>query len=131
SASLLMAGGTLASRLLGFVRAILIAIVLGNGTRQVEMFSLANTVPNMIYVLLAGGVLNTVFVPQIVRAIKKHADGWQAYTHRLLTATLTALELITVVATMATPLIVDVYVNTDVEAPRTQMQLTNYVGRNC
>ncbi|MGD7708002.1 murein biosynthesis integral membrane protein MurJ [Microlunatus sp. Y2014] len=127
AATLLMASGTLASRLLGFVRAMLIAIVLGNGTRQVEMFSLANTVPNMIYVLLAGGVLNTVFVPQIVRAIKKHADGGEAYTNRILTAFLVILAAVTVAATLAAPLIVDVYVNVAWQAPELAMHHDNIV----
>ncbi|NHB84854.1 hypothetical protein G7085_10250 [Tessaracoccus sp. HDW20] len=39
------------------------------------MFELANTVPNSIYILFAGGALNTVLVPQIVRAIKRDPDG--------------------------------------------------------
>ena len=46
-------------------------ILFGNGTRQADMFTLANTVPNSMYILLAGGVLNTVLVPQIVRAVQK------------------------------------------------------------
>ena len=54
--------------MLGFGRLMLLTVLFGNGTRQAEMFTLANTVPNSMYILLAGGVLNTVLVPQIVRA---------------------------------------------------------------
>ena len=50
------------------------------------MFTLANTVPNSMYILLAGGVLNTVLVPQIVRAIKGDKDRGEAYTNRIMTA---------------------------------------------
>ena len=39
------------------------------------MFAIANTLPNSMYILLAGGVLNTVLVPQLVRAVRRDADG--------------------------------------------------------
>ena len=68
SASALMAAGTATSRVLGFFRLMLLVYLFGNGTRQAEMFTIATTVPNSMYILLAGGVLNTVLVPQIVRA---------------------------------------------------------------
>ncbi|WP_375431276.1 murein biosynthesis integral membrane protein MurJ [uncultured Friedmanniella sp.] len=109
SASALMAGGTLVSRLLGFARLSLLAFLFGNATRQADMFTVANTVPNSMYILLAGGVLNTVLVPQIVRAIKGDPDGGTAYTNRIMTAGLLALGLITVVLTLAVPLVIDLY----------------------
>jgi len=109
SAGLLMAAGTLVSRLLGFARAVMIAIVLGITTRQVEMFTIANTVPNSIYILLAGGALNTVFVPQIVRAIKHDEDHGEAYTNRILTATLMILAVISVVVTALAPALIWLY----------------------
>ena len=71
SASAVMAGGTALSRVMGFFRLMLLVFLFGNGTRQAEMFTIANTVPNSMYILLAGGVLNTVLVPQIVRAIQR------------------------------------------------------------
>ena len=74
SSGAVMAAGTAVSRVLGFGRFVLLVILFGNGTRQADMFTLANTVPNSMYILLAGGVLNTVLVPQIVRAVKKDAD---------------------------------------------------------
>ena len=80
-----MAAGTAVSRVLGFGRFVLLVILFGNGTRQADMFTLANTVPNSMYILLAGGVLNTVLVPQIVRAVKKDADRGEAYTNRIMT----------------------------------------------
>ena len=45
SASALMASGTLVSRVLGFVRVMMIAFILGNGTRQADMLSIATSVP--------------------------------------------------------------------------------------
>ncbi len=109
SASALMAGGTLVSRLLGFARILLLAALFGNASRQGDMFTIANTVPNSMYILLAGGVLNTVLVPQIVRAIKGDSDGGEAYTNRVMTAGLLALGLITVALTLAVPVVIDLY----------------------
>lgn len=104
-----MAAGTALSRVMGFVRLILLVFLFGNGTRQAEMFTIANTVPNSMYILLAGGVLNTVLVPQIVRAIKTDPDGGEAYTNRIMTAGLIVLGAITVVLTLAVPLIINLY----------------------
>ena len=91
SAGAVMAAGTAVSRVLGFGRLMLLVILFGNGTRQADMFTLANTVPNSMYILLAGGVLNTVLVPQIVRAIKNDADRGEAYTNRIMTLGLLGL----------------------------------------
>ena len=51
SASVLMAGGTLVSRALGIIRVMLISFILGNGTRQADMLSIATTIPNALYIL--------------------------------------------------------------------------------
>ncbi len=79
-----MAAGTVLSRLLGFVRLALIAAAIGTALRA-DIFNAANTIPNSLYILLAGGVFNTVLVPQLVRAIKNHDDGGQDFTNRILT----------------------------------------------
>ena len=86
SASAFMAAGTMISRVLGVVRVMMVAFILGNGTRQADMLNIATMVPNALYILLAGGALNTVLVPQIVRAIKNDDDGGEAYTNRIMTA---------------------------------------------
>ncbi len=109
SSGAVMAAGTAVSRVLGFGRFVLLVILFGNGTRQADMFTLANTVPNSMYILLAGGVLNTVLVPQIVRAVKKDADRGEAYTNRIMTLGLVALFVITLVLTLAAPAIIALY----------------------
>ena len=45
----------------------------------------------MIYILTVGGGLNSVFVPQLVRAMKDDEDGGEAYANRLLTLVMVAL----------------------------------------
>ena len=109
SAGAVMAAGTLLSRVLGFGRFILLVFLFGNGTRQADMFTLANTVPNSMYILLAGGVLNTVLVPQIVRHIKKDSDGGEAYTNRIMTGGLMVLFGITLLLTLAVPYVIALY----------------------
>lgn len=103
NATAVMASGTMVSRVLGFGRAMLLAFVLGNGTRQAEMFNLATLIPNTLYMLFAGGALNTVLVPQIVRAIKNDRDGGQTYVNRIITAFLVALAAVTAVMVVAVP----------------------------
>ena len=53
---------TLVSRATGFIRTWAMAFALGN-TVMAAGFSLANNLPNMIYELVAGGVLSTAFLP--------------------------------------------------------------------
>ena len=127
SASAIMAAGTLVSRVLGFGRLMLLVFLFGNGTRQAEMFTLANTIPNSMYILLAGGVLNTVLVPQIVRAIKGDADRGEAYTNRIVTAGLIALGLITIVLTLAVPWIVGLYTATGWKSPKLTAQYDSMI----
>ncbi|PIE27009.1 MAG: lipid II flippase MurJ [Micrococcales bacterium] len=107
-----MAAGTVTSRALGFVRLLVLNIALGAYFDSANTFALANTVPNMIYMLVAGGVLNAVLVPQIVRA-SRHPDGGQAYVNRLITWSLLLLAAIAFVATAAAPLIVRLYSDND------------------
>src|ERR671913_1083441 len=127
SASAIMAAGTLVSRVLGFGRLMLLVFLFGNGTRQAEMFTLANTVPNSMYILLAGGVLNTVLVPQIVRAIRGDADRGEAYTNRIMTAGLIGLALITLILTFAVPWILSLYTATGWKSPRLSSQYDSMI----
>ncbi|MFI0738043.1 murein biosynthesis integral membrane protein MurJ [Streptomyces sp. NPDC021100] len=96
--SALMAAGTMASRLLGFVKQALIVAALGAGVLG-DTYTVANQLPAMIFFLTIGGGLNSVFIPQLVRSMKEDADGGDAYANRLLTLVaviLGALTLITV-----------------------------------
>jgi putative peptidoglycan lipid II flippase len=109
SASAIMMAGTLVSRIVGFGRLLLLAFLFGVGTRQADMFAVANAVPTSMYILLVGGVLNTVLVPQIVRAVKSDADGGEAYTNRIMTGGLIVLFVITLALTLAVPAIISLY----------------------
>ncbi|HEU0041604.1 MAG TPA: murein biosynthesis integral membrane protein MurJ, partial [Jiangellaceae bacterium] len=100
--SAVMAAGTVVSRLTGFGRAAMISAALGLAVTA-DVFNVANVLPNMLYILVGGGVLNSVLVPALVRAIKNDADGGQAYSQRLYSVLITVLGIATVVSVLAAP----------------------------
>jgi len=97
-----MAAGTTVSRLTGYVRNALLAAALGLGVHA-DVFTIANTIPNYLYILLAGGVLNAVLVPQLVRAMQKDEDRGEAYTNRIVTLAAAFLFVATVLLVVAAP----------------------------
>jgi putative peptidoglycan lipid II flippase len=111
-----MAAGTVLSRLLGFVRIALLAAAIGTALRA-DIFTAANTIPNSLYILLAGGVFNTVLVPQLVRAIKNHDDGGQDFTNRVLTFGFVVLAVVTVACVLLAPLIAELYMPKELNEP--------------
>ncbi|MER8083891.1 murein biosynthesis integral membrane protein MurJ [Streptomyces sp. NPDC058316] len=100
--SAVMAAGTLVSRLTGFVRSLVITAALGAALLG-DSFTIAYTLPTMIYILTVGGGLNSVFVPQLVRSMKDDEDGGEAYANRLLTLVMVALGVIVAIAVFAAP----------------------------
>ena len=102
-----MAAGTIASRVLGVVRASMQLAVVGAFLTG-DAWDVANTLPNIVYLLLAGGVLNAVLVPQITRAAS-HPDGGREYIDRLLTISIIGMAIIAVVFTLGAGLLVRLY----------------------
>ncbi len=133
SAGAVMAAGTAVSRVMGFFRLMLLAFLFGNSTRQADMFNIANQLPNSMYILLAGGVLNTVLVPQLVRAIKTDQDRGEAYTNRIMTLGLLLLGVITIALTLAVPAIIHLYSDGGWREPAltTQYQSMVMLGYYC
>ncbi|MER5477377.1 murein biosynthesis integral membrane protein MurJ [Streptomyces sp. NPDC002734] len=103
--SAVMAAGTLVSRLTGFIRSMMIVAALGLGLLG-EAFQVSYQLPTMIYILTVGGGLNSVFVPQLVRAMKNDEDGGEAYANRLLTLVMVSLAVLTGLAMVGAPLLV-------------------------
>jgi putative peptidoglycan lipid II flippase len=104
----IMAVGTLASRVTGFVRTAILIYALGTHDLG-NAYQLANTVPNAVYNLALGGVLTSVVVPLLVSAAKRDSDRGEAYDQRIFTLGVLALGVITVVATAAAVPITDLY----------------------
>ncbi len=126
--SAVMAAGTMVSRLTGFVRSALIVSALGIGMLG-DTFQVAYQLPTMIYILTVGGGLNSVFVPQLVRAMKEDDDGGEAFANRLLTLVIVALGVLTALAMFAAPLLVrmlSVKVASDPAADSVAITFTRY-----
>ena len=105
--SAIMAVGTIFSRITGLGRNLLLVAALGTAIVG-DTFQVANTIPTVVYILVAGGALNAVFVPQIVREMKK-SDGGHAFVSQLATATFTILAIATAIGVLAAPLVVRLY----------------------
>jgi putative peptidoglycan lipid II flippase len=103
-----MAVGTIASRVTGFVRTAILIYALGTHDLG-NAYQLANTVPNAVYSLALGGILTSVVVPLLVSAAKRDSDRGEAYDQRIFTLGVLALGVITVVATAAAAPITDLY----------------------
>jgi putative peptidoglycan lipid II flippase len=107
SASILRAAGTMAvaslvSRLTGFLRTVVLTAALGFAAVG-NAYTVANTLPNIVYELLLGGVLTSVVVPLLVNAQEKDPDGGVRYTQRLMTLAIAGLTVLTVLAVLAAP----------------------------
>ncbi|MGC3955155.1 MAG: murein biosynthesis integral membrane protein MurJ [Propionicimonas sp.] len=109
NATAVMASGTMVSRVLGLVRNMLLAAALGNTGLQPDVFNVAMLVPNSLYMLLAGGTLNNVLVPQIVRAVTHDEDQGKAFVDRIMTAFLASLAVLAAVLTVAVPWVMTLY----------------------
>lgn len=99
----MMSALTLISRVTGFIRTWAMAFALGN-TVLAASFSLANNLPNMIYELVAGGVLSTAFLPIYLqqRNTRSREEG-NRYASNLLSLALIFLGVIALLASLFSP----------------------------
>ena len=116
ASSAVMASGTVVSRASGYVRNVLLAAAIGNELHA-DLFNIGNTIPNMLFILLAGGVFNAVLVPQLVRAQKNDTDRGEAYTNRVITLAILFLGIVTVILVIAAPLLMRLYLNDSYNDP--------------
>ena len=123
-----MALGTSLSRITGVLRDTSAAIALGFFL-VADAFSLANSLPTIIYILIIGGSLNAVFVPQLVRRMKEDSDGGWGYANRLLTITTVLLVILTAAAVICAGWIIDLYTPDDF--PPTDYNLAVAFARLC
>jgi putative peptidoglycan lipid II flippase len=107
--SSVMAVGTVVSRITGVLRTTALAAALGSLGVLADAYNTANTLPNIIYIMLVGGALNAVFIPQLVRHMKDDPDGGTSYADRLLTLSALTLLVITALAVLAAPWIARLY----------------------
>src|SRR5699024_6371085 len=108
SAALLFAGAFV-SRVLGLLRyALMLAAIGVSGSGAADAFSVANKLQNIVYMLLAGGILNAALVAQVVRAMR-HKDGGTEYVNRLLTLAGAVMAAVTIVLTVGAGVLISIY----------------------
>ena len=103
--SALMASGSMVSRVLGVVRNALLGFCIGGMGGASSAFQSANTLPNIIFIMLQSGVLTAILIPQLTRALRR-TDGGSDAIDALLTAAFVLVGVVTIAATaLAAPLI--------------------------
>nr|MBA2724798.1 virulence factor MviN [Actinomycetota bacterium] len=97
---------TVVSRLTGFLRVVAVAAAMGT-TFFANTYQSANAAPNLIFELIAAGVLTSIFVPTFVSYIARGDDegGWRA-ADALASVALVALVALAGVLFLLAPLII-------------------------
>lgn len=96
---------TVISRILGFVRDVIIARFFGTA-RYAEAFVVAFRIPNMLRDLIGEGATNAAFVPVLSEyAVKKKEEFWEL-ANVILNLLLITLSVISIIGVLASPLIV-------------------------
>jgi putative peptidoglycan lipid II flippase len=106
--SSVMAVGTIVSRVTGLLRDVALVAAIGLAVLG-DAYQVANSLPNILYILLVGGALNSVFIPQLVRRMSDDPDKGTAYAQRLLTLVALVLLTLTALAVALAPLVIDLY----------------------
>jgi putative peptidoglycan lipid II flippase len=99
-------GGTLGSRVFGFIRETLMAAALGAGPAA-DAFYAAFRFPNLFRRLFAEGAFNAAFVPLFARELEGEGpEAAQKLADQVLSVLVLALGALTALVMLATPLIV-------------------------
>ena len=94
-ATLVMVLSVLLSRLMGFVREMVIASQAG-ASAETDVYFAAFTIPDFLNHLLAGGALSITFIPIFSRFVARgeEAEGWRVTSVVITNMTVLALPLI-------------------------------------
>ena len=102
---LTVGGWTLLSRILGFVRDILIARFLGTGAAA-EAFFVAFSLPNMFRRFFAEGAFNMAFVPLYAKKLEAEGEDADAFARDAVAGMVVILTLFTVLGILFMPALV-------------------------
>jgi putative peptidoglycan lipid II flippase len=119
-----MAVGTTLSRFTGFLRVAAMAFALGVAeTRLADAYNVANNIPNIVYELILGGILTSVFVPVFVQQVQSRSreDAWRS-AQAVMTVAVVVLGLVMLVGILAAPWIVKLYTLRVPAADRAELQ---------
>ena len=117
--ALLITLATALSRVTGFVRVVVVAAAMGT-TFLANTYQTANTAPNLVFELVAAGVLTSVFVPTFVEHLARgrRAEGWQAADALASVGLVGLIGVATLVALLASPIMKMLTVGVDDPALR-------------
>ncbi|MBC8102097.1 MAG: murein biosynthesis integral membrane protein MurJ [Cytophagales bacterium] len=103
-ATLLMIGFVLLSRVLGVVRDIVLAQLFGQN-ETTDIYTAAFRVPDMLYLLVAGGALSTVFVPVFAEYWNqgREEDAWRTFGSVITIVGIASAVLVLVMEVAALP----------------------------
>ncbi|HEX6131462.1 MAG TPA: murein biosynthesis integral membrane protein MurJ, partial [Actinomycetota bacterium] len=124
----LMTAGTILSRATGLVRVSVLAWALGvSATSLADTYNTANTAPNILYELVLGGILTSVFVPVFVqwRQERGREAAWRV-ADRVLTIATVLLTALVALGVAFAPAIARLYMP---EADEAQLALGTYLLR--
>jgi len=102
-----MAAGTALSRATGVLRVLVLAYVLGISPLA-DAYNLANTIPNMLYDVVLGGVLGATFIPVFIERLanRTEKEAWRSIS-AVVTLSVIVLAITTVVFLIAAPWLID------------------------
>ncbi len=108
-----MVVGTLLSRITGLLRVMVMVATLGVAeSKLADTYNVANTTPNIIYELVLGGILSSIFVPLFVEV--RQTRGREAAWHvarSVMTVTFVTLGLLALVTMVTAPWIIKLYIH--------------------
>ena len=103
-------------------RVTVLVATLGVGeSRLADVYNVANTTPNIIYELVLGGILSSIFVPVFVevRTTRGQRQAWHV-ARATMTIAIAGLGLLAAVTMVAAPWIIRLYVHSGTPAERAQ-----------
>ncbi|MEI7625105.1 MAG: murein biosynthesis integral membrane protein MurJ [Actinomycetota bacterium] len=109
--AVVMAVGTTLSRITGLGRTIALVFALGVAeSRLADSYNIANTLPNVLYELILGGVLTSVFIPLIVAQLrtKDRTEAWRGIS-ALVSCAMVVLLVCTLIVVAVAPWIIDLF----------------------
>ncbi len=108
-ATAILAFGTFASRITGFVRVLAIGYVLGVGVLS-DAFNYANGIPNIVYDLLLGGILSATLIPVFVDHLSEDDPDEASHSvSAIMTAIALALLVMSALLWLAAPAVIHFY----------------------
>ena len=104
-----MAAGTTISRATGVLRVLALVYVLGISPLA-DAYNLANTIPNMVYDVVLGGVLGATFIPVFIQRLTSTSEreAWKSIS-AVVTLAVVLLAATTAIFLALAPLLIDAF----------------------